>query len=915
MNKTWRYVFPTPLSDYRTNRVSVRDGFCPALAGIDARRTGALRRMPGLYREFDQWIETGNGAMNFAKYIQIQDATTRVQWRGFIYRRVGEAILRTLFWNPGTSAWVAGQTLFLTSSTSTIDVTTSGTFLYVTEEGSTGAIYQWSNASWTGARRLLTYQWVDPWTFGPIRTPVFDPDHCGMLTQTVAGSKIGKLFAADTLKLQRRTDGATDLLVIPMAYGVGMRLGNSVTGVWSPLATVDVSAEPGVTYPAAPTAFPYDEFFAISAQANCGYAKWTLTDEEMVKYDTIQLWRTVDGGANFFLSRSFTDPSGRLGETSGDLGTPIVKHTDKLSGDVNANISQRTGYTASEWAILSSTIDAAAILATPTDWFFYNGYDHKKYNILAAVTDATYTKLTFDAAPPVGSFTGFLRRKVATVLAWYGIDPTVSRAGVPADLTDANNPWQFHDKLTDRQLVYSTAYDWDVDESEVASTGGLIANFGGATIKTCEVDGLGRQSGGLAWSNTYQTLGVNYVLGNYHLPREMPKFHSLIGIGDYAFALSEMAVYRATRLGVSVGIQPLYQGWGPAGRYASCEVAGKLAMVTSSSLVILDPNTGGYTNVGVVDRIIQDDWVGTLSGVSLGYDAELDALVIFNPAKEEAVLVWMGTSTVTMVKDLCYQWMLCGPDLKSTKGNRVYFVKTDTATSKYMLVRFDADRSRASNSMGGFTSTTGREAGVIAGQGTASGANTVWTKAALGKAATYADWINFYLYFVSPDGTVRRKKIVAANTTQIEVSGNADCTGPGATTAYPAGTVWLVAPIVTDVMAWPLDGRMEEGPPDVFRRRKVLSVGAALDAKNPDYLTNVPAGSVLTVQTYKQLSTSPAERAVVTLNNGVDGNTGSVLTSGHFICPGATILTTGLDYEILGLTVTGELLNTDRDAA
>jgi len=279
----WKYPFPAPLADFRTDREMVSHGLCADLVGVDGRYTGALRRFPGFRRlavnfmrsPFDQGFDLGFGYGNnafdsgfdngfgtngitFFKYVEVQKGETVYKLRGFVLQAGGLVFFQ--YWDTETETW---NTYTIDGGVTTeIDVTYGGKFLYYLKEGSQGETIYWLN----GALRAFPLGHIG----------ANDPNT--EYTTTPYDTNDGLIQVNEALHPHPGSSG----YVYPAHY-LGVRLVDSRRNVASPMNYVQYTGEVyhGSSY--------YDPYWIKEIW-------FTVRPEDTSHYDTIEVYRSRDQG-------------------------------------------------------------------------------------------------------------------------------------------------------------------------------------------------------------------------------------------------------------------------------------------------------------------------------------------------------------------------------------------------------------------------------------------------------------------------------------------------------------------------------------------------------------------------------------------------------------------------------------------
>jgi hypothetical protein len=319
----------------------------------------------------------------------------------------------------------------------------------------------------------------------------------------------------------------------------------------------------------------------------------------------------------------------------------------------------------------------------------------------------------------------------------------------------------------------------------------------------------------IVWSTLIKDEPENFPVENMYRPdNASERFLALISCGDHLFAISNAAIYRATRSGGSLGINKMTSALGGVSRYGQAAVGSSLFVVTASGVKEIDANTGEVRSLSIMDRIILDDseWAGSLANVFVEYDAKLGALVFLNTNKKQCYLLWEATGAVTKVEDCPWTFLASGPDVLTDGPQRVYFI-TNTATVHVI----DGSRQMGKRSMCGTTLTET----VNGTTTTASATNLIDT------AATFpANCVGFRAYILSGLRSGESAEITVRNSAT-----NLTITGLSGTLAV--GDRYSVSPVLTRITLPQLVG--QGGDIDPFVRKTTTAMTVAFSDLGGEY--------------------------------------------------------------------------------
>lgn len=376
------------------------------------------------------------------------------------------------------------------------------------------------------------------------------------------------------------------------------------------------------------------------------------------------------------------------------------------------------------------------------------------------------------------------------------------------------------------------------------------------------------------------------------------KVFALVSAGDYAFAVGDSTVYRIHRNGILLAINSLQSLAGGVGRYACCGWGSSLYYVNPTGLYAVDGATGEFQLVSALDRIIQDDWKDSLSSIRICYDNVLGALMILNDTTDEMILLWTNTGAITQLDDCQFKFCTSGIDPTTAALNRSYWI-----SSTGLIVTPNAERTSgvALTMTGGSTSLTWN--------GTATSGTTT-TVVMSGATFDNSLMAGSYIYFLSGDNAG----------TKVQISGTAGTTITLASTlvtAIAAGDRFSIAPVVFEVIGWPLvdDTSREAAEDNVFYRKKIVAMGHSLNllGGDTDSETN-PNLQILHSVYWRNSLAAPfrgfAGRTSGQMSENTTANWSSFITntvSGLILMPSWAQFSSNVDFQLIGGQVYGRI--------
>lgn len=876
----WVYTFPLPMSDMRTRRPLVAAGFCPELTGVDGRFTGSLRHMPGNRR-----IRFGNGgwflpnefawargfgpgfrpALNFFKYAEIQKGNTRYILRGFVYR-VG-SLLRFSYYDTESASWE----LYTISvdSTGTIDVDYGGKFLYVAEEGSFGT------TTFIQGGVLVTYD------FGMPELILYQP---GLPLYGDTAFERDDIYDFGILAPAARAVYNTlkDAWFYSWSFDVAIRFGDTRRGAWTNFWTTSISGEAEMV---AGVAGPeYDMYFrcalslmlcADGVERTTDWplmtAAWLAANQAFLEQcNVMEVYRTISHGGNYYRA--------------------IRLHASTNLADGEATLD----------GLLSTFLPAVGTQDSLEVNFGQFGHDE------LFGFDGGYSPGFWVAGPVpdtrLASQTGF---------------------GV--------NNRRITDSANDQRVVFRPMADV-ANAHGATPKGSCISYFGGAIVKTPDAQTDDATLGEAWWSNLSSFQPETFPgMNAYRPPRVSDSIQALVQAGDYVFGLSHSTVHRFGRVGTSMAVQRLHNAWGVLSRYAVAVIGNSIFVATPASLVIIDANTGSLSTIGAMERILQDptEWGNTKESIFLVHDSRLGALYLVNTAKEEAVVIWGTTNTITRLDDMWFAFGSEGPHPVEGGADRAFLCTPDGA-----VVYPDAEWEDTAFTQMGISEADVMLNGAVTLDVLATTTfNLMSVDWILGKTAWSSGWSDGFgrvlstpdklsgcrLYVLSADGTIQSGRIVThedgtAMTLDTEVT-------------LTKGDWVTISPIPFNVITWRLAAGEQDPrtPRDPYRRRIARTLGVdfhyiagdyPMPAFGPDFDGAFARDSRYVEPlygVYRGVEEAPAALTPRPIwADDPSRNFAKVHVAGGVLCPSLRLLASNIDFELLSMVATGTLEDTKK---
>lgn len=294
---------------------------------------------------------------------------------------------------------------------------------------------------------------------------------------------------------------------------------------------------------------------------------------------------------------------------------------------------------------------------------------------------------------------------------------------------------------------------------------------------------------------------------------------ALITTGDYCFAVGDTSIFRIHRNGNLLAINEVQSLAGGVSRYAAVGVGTSLVYVSPNGLYMVDGASGQFQLVSAMDRIIQDDWKGTLSSIRMAYDNVLGCMIVMNTDSSirEAQMLWSDTGFITGLKDIPFKWLSSGVDPVNVDNHRAYW---HNDSGKIFTVNSDRNsNSYDGGSEGAFTMCGGDPGktwnGTVGDNATDGVADPTTTTLDILGASYDASCVGSEIYFLSGDNQGEHRTISAQS-------------GDGLTfasldQACSRGDRVSIAPIYMEMIGWPL--QIGGAGTDPFQRKTVLGTG------------------------------------------------------------------------------------------
>lgn len=135
-----------------------------------------------------------------------------------------------------------------------------------------------------------------------------------------------------------------------------------------------------------------------------------------------------------------------------------------------------------------------------------------------------------------------------------------------------------------------------------------------------------------------------------------------IRAGDVLWVLGDSESYRLQKVGFNLSIHRMLEGYEFVGKYCGVAVGNSIIAVTTTGVLQINGNTGQFTQISGLDRIILKRWANNLSPsggeakIYVTADSQLGAVFIWNRAVGECAVLWTTTNRITLLTDCWYRW-------------------------------------------------------------------------------------------------------------------------------------------------------------------------------------------------------------------------------------------------------------------
>jgi len=244
-----------------------------------------------------------------------------------------------------------------------------------------------------------------------------------------------------------------------------------------------------------------------------------------------------------------------------------------------------------------------------------------------------------------------------------------------------------------------------------------------------------------------------YLLGQPD--EEIDRFCKL---GPNVVGFSRISPYLFRREINYMKAQPMQYGYGIPNARAACECGSDVYYISESGLHRIGSD-GSLQDISAVNQIIQQEWAADLESVQMAFDTPTATIILLNPVKEKAVIIWLRTTRVTELSDVSFSHLTSGsipfsPATATRLQERAIFVQNvqyDASTFGWRIFVLDYARQKGSITLMDPTGEVNFKALATKGIGT----NTVSITGTIGTRVE-----NCYLYVTSGDYAGSKIKIL-----------------------------------------------------------------------------------------------------------------------------------------------------------
>lgn len=380
--------------------------------------------------------------------------------------------------------------------------------------------------------------------------------------------------------------------------------------------------------------------------------------------------------------------------------------------------------------------------------------------------------------------------------------------------------------IHDEALVLRDSYDPLSDTVKPAPQGGALGFYEGymfVSHPTTDRGGYDISHSDITKDSVEYFTAFNEREGNTEEGRPL----RFVRAGDYMLVMCENAVLHVSKIGTQKTLQyrTIHFNRGLVNPKAVHAAGSAVFFVCPIGLVMLDANTGDMNQVSAADGIILERWIGDMAVLEMGYDTDMNATFIFNPTKQEALMLGHTVQGIMMLENLPFAHMAEGLDATAHTKQKVFFIANNGR-----ICYPDASKTPSGN-MGGFSSTSYQ----LSGTGDIAGAVLTADAGITLQAGT--TWEGARLYITSGTNAGEWRTIDYATASTITVT--------SAFGANDTGVTFAVAPVVFKARFWSIASHMQK----VFKQSSFMRYklnALAVKVVKPSYTGTCKSNTWLT---------------------------------------------------------------------
>jgi len=222
-------------------------------------------------------------------------------------------------------------------------------------------------------------------------------------------------------------------------------------------------------------------------------------------------------------------------------------------------------------------------------------------------------------------------------------------------------------------LVQLDAYDPWEDQSGLPPSSGSIKYVGGTVFMGQAPDAQGGGAG-LRWSSMTSLQPEQFNPDHIYRGRLADgTIERIVEGGDVIYGLSGSTIYRIRKTGTQLMFNRMHEGRGITSRMSAHGVGGDLLLLTPLGIAVVNGINGDMSLHSEVDRIIYDDWKGSLDTVQACYDSYMGCSFFVNTTRREAIVLWHVSKLATLLKDVDFVAATTGSHPVDGGGQRAFF--------------------------------------------------------------------------------------------------------------------------------------------------------------------------------------------------------------------------------------------------